>query len=146
MPSRLLIPGRVRGALAGMALIAGTRAAGYAIPGRDIQDPLVLASVDGLLLPVWVALWGVAAVACLWDMRRPTLTGYGFRLWLAMMAVWSLAYIWGQVVAALGGAWPLWWQTAGLYGGIVVIVGALTAPLRHPSDDRAGGGARGRVD
>lgn len=64
-------------ALGALSLYATTRAVAYLVPGRDVQDPLIAASLGGRLLPAYVALWAVAAILCLWDMRRPTITGWG---------------------------------------------------------------------
>lgn len=145
MPTRHLPPWRVRSALAALALIAATRSIGYAIPGRDVQDPLILASLDGALLPVWVAVWGAGALLCLWDMRRPTLRGWGPVVVVGMLTAWAAAYTVGQVVAVTRGDWPLWWQTAALYGGMAVAVVTLIAPVGviiRPRRHRRTGGAR----
>lgn len=142
MPTRHLPPWRVRSALAALALIAATRAIGYAIPGRDVQDPLILASLDGALLPVWVALWAAGAALCLWDMRRPTLRGWGPVVVVGMLTTWGAAYMVGQVAAVAGGDWPLWWQSAALYLGAAGVILALMAPVGvivRPRRHRTGG-------
>ena len=101
MPARLFpsTAPPIRLALGSLAVYAGTRAVAYAVPGRDVQDPLIAASFGGRLLPLYVALWAVAALLCLWDMRRPTITGWGPRAVVGMMALWGTAYGVAWVVA-----------------------------------------------
>lgn len=133
MPARLFpsTAPPIRLALGALSLYAATRAVAYIIPGRDIQDPLIAASLGGLLLPAYVALWAVAAVLCLWDMRRPTITGWGPRAVVGMMALWGTAYGVAWVVALVTtGQSPLWWQTAITYLGPAVVIVALLSVLR----------------
>lgn len=133
MPARLFpsTAPPIRLALGALAVYAGTRAVAYIIPGRDVQDPLIAASFGGLLLPAYVALWAVAAVLCLWDMRRPTITGWGPRVVVGMMALWGTAYGVAWVAALVtSGQSPLWWQTAITYLGPAVVIVALLSVLR----------------
>ena len=133
MPARLFpsTAPPIRLALGSLAVYAATRAVAYVVPGRDIQDPLIAASLGGLLLPAYVALWAVAAVLCLWDMRRPTITGWGPRAVVGMMALWGTAYGVAWLVELVGtGQSPLWWQTAITYLGPAVVIVALLSVLR----------------
>ena len=133
MPARLFpsTAPPIRLALGSLAVYAATRAVAYVVPGRDIQDPLIAASLGGLLLPAYVALWAVAAVLCLWDMRRPTITGWGPRAVVGMMALWGTAYGVAWLVALVGtGQSPLWWQTAITYLGPAIVIVALLSVLR----------------
>ena len=133
MPARLFpsTAPPIRLALGSLAVYAATRAVAYTVPGRDVQDPLIAASFGGRLLPLYVALWAVAAILCLWDMRRPTITGWGPRAVVGMMALWGTAYGVAWVVALLAtGQSPLWWQTAITYLGPAVVIVALLAVLR----------------
>ena len=86
MPARLFpsTAPPIRLALGALAVYSATRAVAYTVPGRDVQDPLIAASFGGRLLPLYVALWAVAAILCLWDMRRPTITGWGPRVVVGM--------------------------------------------------------------
>jgi len=121
----------IRLALGALSLYAATRAVAYAVPGRDVQDPLIAASFGGRLLPLYVALWAVAAILCLWDMRRPTITGWGPRAVVGMMALWGTAYGVAWLVALVGTEQsPLWWQTAITYLGPAIVIVALLAVLR----------------
>ena len=133
MPARLFpsTAPPIRLALGSLAVYAATRAVAYVVPGRDIQDPLIAASLGGLLLPAYVALWAVAAVLCLWDMRRPTITGWGPRAVVGMMTLWGTAYgaAWLAALVASGQS-PLWWQTAITYLGPAVVIVALLSVLR----------------
>ena len=107
------------------------RDSAYTVPGRDVQDPLIAASFGGRLLPLYVALWAVAAILCLWDMRRPTITGWGPRAVVGMMALWGTAYGVAWLVALVGTEQsPLWWQTAITYLGPAVVIVALLSVLR----------------
>ena len=133
MPARLFpsTAPPIRLALGALSLYAATRAVAYAVPGRDIQDPLIAASFGGRLLPLYVALWAVAAVLCLWDMRRPTITGWGPRAVVGMMTLWGTAYGVAWVVALVTtGQSPLWWQTSITYLGPAVVIVALLSVLR----------------
>lgn len=133
MPARLFpsTAPPIRLALGSLAVYAATRAVAYVVPGRDIQDPLIAASLGGLLLPAYVALWAVAAVLCLWDMRRPTITGWGPRAVVGMMALWGTSYGIAWVAALVtSGQSPLWWQTAITYLGPAVVIVALLSVLR----------------
>ena len=133
MPARLFpsTAPPIRLALGSLAVYAATRAVAYVVPGRDIQDPLIAASLGGLLLPAYVALWAVAAVLCLWDMRRPTITGWGPRAVVGMMTLWGTAYgaAWLAALVASGQS-PLWWQTAITYLGPAVVIVALLSVIR----------------
>ena len=133
MPARLFpsTAPPIRLALGALSVYAATRAVAYIIPGRDIQDPLIAASFGGRLLPLYVALWAVAAVLCLWDMRRPTITGWGPRAVVGMMTLWGTAYgaAWLAALVASGQS-PLWWQTAITYLGPAVVIVALLSVLR----------------
>ena len=133
MPARLFpsTAPPIRLALGALTLYAATRAVAYAVPGRDVQDPLIAASFGGRLLPLYVALWAVAAILCLWDMRRPTITGWGPRAVVGMMALWGTAYGVAWVVALVGTEQsPLWWQTSITYLGPAVVIVALLSVLR----------------
>ena len=133
MPARLFpsTAPPIRLALGTLSLYAATRAVAYAVPGRDVQDPLIAASFGGRLLPFYVALWAVAAILCLWDMRRPTITGWGPRAVVGMMALWGTAYGFAWLVALVAtGQSPLWWQTAITYLGPAVVIVALLSVLR----------------
>ena len=133
MPARLFpsTAPPIRLALGALAVYAATRAVAYAVPGRDVQDPLIAASYGGRLLPFYVALWAVAAILCLWDMRRPTITGWGPRAVVGMMALWGTAYGVAWVVALVTtGQSPLWWQTSITYLGPAVVIVALLSVLR----------------
>jgi len=133
MPARLFpaTAAPIRLALGALAVYAATRAAAYLVPGRGVQDPLVAASLGGRLLPFYVALWAVAAALCLWDMRRPTITGWGPRTVVGMMTLWGTAYGAAWVAALVSsGESPLWWQTAITYIGPAVAVVALLSVLR----------------
>ena len=133
MPARLFpsTAPPIRLALGSLAVYAITRAVAYAVPGRDVQDPLIAASFGGLLLPAYVAVWAVAAILCLWDMRRPTITGWGPRAVVGMMALWGTAYGVAWLVALVTtGQSPLWWQTAITYLGPAVVIVALLSVLR----------------
>ena len=133
MPARLFpsTAPPIRLALGALAVYAATRAVAYAVPGRDVQDPLIAASFGGLLLPAYVALWAVAAVLCLWDMRRPTITGWGPRAVVGMMTLWGTAYGVAWVVALVTtGQSPLWWQTSITYLGPAVVIVALLSVIR----------------
>ncbi len=133
MPARLFpsTAPPIRLALGALALYAATRAVAYAVPGRDVQDPLIAASFGGRLLPLYVALWAVAAILCLWDMRRPTITGWGPRAVVGMMALWGTAYGFAWLVELVGtGQSSLWWQTAITYLGPAIVIVALLAVLR----------------
>ena len=133
MPARLFpsTAPPIRLALGSLAVYAATRAVAYAVPGRDVQDPLIAASFGGRLLPLYVALWAVAAILCLWDMRRPTITGWGPRAVVGMMALWGTAYGVAWVVALVAtGQSPLWWQTAITYLGPAIVIVALLSILR----------------
>ena len=133
MPARLFpsTAPPIRLALGALTLYAATRAVAYTVPGRDVQDPLIAASFGGRLLPLYVALWAVAAILCLWDMRRPTITGWGPRAVVGMMALWGTAYGVAWVVALLAtGQSPLWWQTAITYLGPAIVIVALLSVLR----------------
>ena len=133
MPARLFpsTAPPIRLALGALAVYAGTRAVAYTVPGRDVQDPLIAASFGGRLLPFYVALWAVAAILCLWDMRRPTITGWGPRAVVGMMTLWGTAYgaAWLAALVASGQS-PLWWQTAITYLGPAVVIVALLSVLR----------------
>ena len=78
-----------------------------------------------------MALWAVAAILCLWDMRRPTITGWGPRAVVGMMALWGTAYgvAWLVELVATGQS-PLWWQTAITYLGPAIVIVALLSVLR----------------
>ena len=133
MPARLFpsTAPPIRLALGALAVYSATRAVAYAVPGRDVQDPLIAASFGGRLLPLYVALWAVAAVLCLWDMRRPTITGWGPRAVVGMMALWGTAYGFAWLVTLVGTEQsPLWWQTAITYLGPAVVIVALLSVLR----------------
>ena len=133
MPARLFpsTAPPIRLALGALAVYAATRAVAYTVPGRDIQDPLIAASLGGLLLPLYVALWAVAAILCLWDMRRPTITGWGPRAVVGMMTLWGTAYGVAWVVALVTtGQSPLWWQTSITYLGPAIVIVALLSVLR----------------
>ena len=133
MPARLFpsTAPPIRLALGALSLYAATRAVAYAVPGRDVQDPLIAASFGGRLLPFYVALWAVAAILCLWDMRRPTITGWGPRAVVGMMALWGTAYGVAWVVALVGTEQsPLWWQTSITYLGPAVVIVALLSVIR----------------
>ena len=133
MPARLFpsTAPPIRLALGSLAVYAATRAVAYAVPGRDVQDPLIAASFGGRLLPLYVALWAVAAILCLWDMRRPTITGWGPRAVVGMMALWGTAYGFAWLVELVGtGQSSLWWQTAITYLGPAVVIVALLSVLR----------------
>ena len=133
MPARLFpsTAPPIRLALGSLAVYAATRAVAYTVPGRDVQDPLIAASFGGRLLPLYVALWAVAALLCLWDMRRPTITGWGPRVVVGMMALWGTAYgaAWVAALVTTGES-PLWWQTAITYLGPAVVIVALLSVLR----------------
>ena len=133
MPARLFpsTAPPIRLALGALAVYSATRAVAYVVPGRDIQDPLIAASFGGRLLPFYVALWAVAAILCLWDMRRPTITGWGPRAVVGMMTLWGTAYgaAWLAALVAAGQS-PLWWQTAVTYLGPAVVIVALLSVLR----------------
>ena len=133
MPARLFpsTAPPIRLALGALSLYAATRAVAYAVPGRDVQDPLIAASFGGRLLPLYVALWAVAAILCLWDMRRPTITGWGPRAVVGMMALWGTAYgvAWVAALVTTRES-PLWWQTAITYLGPAVVIVALLSVLR----------------
>ena len=121
----------IRLALGALAVYAATRAVAYAVPGRDVQDPLIAASFGGRLLPLYVALWAVAAILCLWDMRRPTITGWGPRAVVGMMALWGTAYGFAWLVALVGTEQsPLWWQTSITYLGPAIVIVALLSVIR----------------
>lgn len=133
MPARLFpsTAAPIRLALGTLAVYAGTRAAAYLIPGRGVQDPLIAASFGGLLLPLYVAAWAVAAILCLCDMRRPTITGWGPRAVVGMMMLWGTAYGAAWVAALVeSGQSPLWWQTAITYLGPAVVIVALLSVIR----------------
>ena len=133
MPARLFpsTAPPIRLALGSLSLYAATRAVAYTVPGRDVQDPLIAASFGGRLLPLYVALWAVAAILCLWDMRRPTITGWGPRAVVGMMALWGTAYGVAWLVTLVGTEQsPLWWQTAITYLGPAIVIVALLAVLR----------------
>ena len=133
MPARLFpsTAPPIRLALGSLSLYAATRAVAYAVPGRDVQDPLIAASFGGRLLPFYVALWAVGAILCLWDMRRPTITGWGPRAVVGMMALWGTAYGVAWLVALVGTEQsPLWWQTAITYLGPAVVIVALLSVIR----------------
>ena len=133
MPARLFpsTAPPIRLALGALTVYAATRAVAYAVPGRDVQDPLIAASFGGRLLPLYVALWAVAAILCLWDMRRPTITGWGPRAVVGMMALWGTAYGFAWLVELVGTEQsPLWWQTAITYLGPAVVIVALLSVIR----------------
>ena len=133
MPARLFpsTAPPIRLALGALAVYAATRAVAYAVPGRGVQDPLIAASFGGRLLPLYVALWAVAAILCLWDMRRPTITGWGPRAVVGMMALWGTAYGVAWLVTLVGTEQsPLWWQTSITYLGPAIVIVALLAVLR----------------
>lgn len=133
MPARLFpsTAPPIRLALGALTLYAATRALAYTVPGRGVQDPLIAASLGGLLLPLYVALWAVAAILCLWDMRRPTITGWGPRAVVGMMMVWGTAYGAAWVAALVtSGQSPLWWQTSITYIGPAIVIVALLSVLR----------------
>ena len=133
MPARLFpsTAPPIRLALGALTLYAATRAVAYAVPGRDVQDPLIAASFGGRLLPFYVALWAVAAILCLWDMRRPTITGWGPRAVVGMMALWGTAYGFAWLVELVGtGQSSLWWQTSITYLGPAVVIVALLSVIR----------------
>lgn len=133
MPARLFpsTAPPIRLALGALTLYAATRAVAYAVPGRDVQDPLIAASFGGRLLPLYVALWAVAAILCLWDMRRPTITGWGPRAVVGMMALWGTAYGFAWLVTLVGAEQsPLWWQTSITYLGPAVVIVALLSVIR----------------
>ena len=133
MPARLFpsTAPPIRLALGALSLYAATRAVAYTVPGRDVQDPLIAASFGGRLLPLYVALWAVAAILCLWDMRRPTITGWGPRAVVGMMALWGTAYGVAWLVTLVGTEQsPLWWQTAITYLGPAIVIVALLSVLR----------------
>ena len=133
MPARLFpsTAPPIRLALGALSLYAATRAVAYTVPGRDVQDPLIAASFGGRLLPLYVALWAVAAILCLWDMRRPTITGWGPRAVVGMMALWGTSYGIAWVAALVtSGQSPLWWQTTITYLGPAVVIVALLSVLR----------------
>ena len=133
MPARLFpsTAAPIRLALGALAVYSATRAAAYLVPGRGVQDPLIAASFGGFLLPAYVALWAVAALLCLWDMRRPTITGWGPRAVVGMMTLWGTAYGIAWVAALItSGESPLWWQTSITYIGPAVVIVALLSVLR----------------
>lgn len=133
MPARLFpsTAPPIRLALGALAVYAGTRAVAYVVPGRGVQDPLIAASFGGRLLPLYVALWAVAAVLCLWDMRRPTITGWGPRAVVGMMTLWGTAYGFAWLVELVTtGQSSLWWQTSVTYLGPAVVIVALLSVLR----------------
>ena len=133
MPARLFpsTAPPIRLALGALAVYSATRAVAYIVPGRDVQDPIVMASFGGRLLPVYVAAWALAAILCLWDMRRPSITGWGPRAVVGMMALWGTAYgvAWIMALVASGQS-PLWWQTSITYLGPAVVIVALLSVLR----------------
>lgn len=117
MPQTRTSRALTRGILATGAVYAASRALAYTIPGRDIQDPLTLASLDGRLIPAYAALWAAAAALCLWDIRRPTLHGLGTTAVIIMTTIWAAAYLLGWAVTLIQtGESPLWWQTSATYG------------------------------
>ena len=133
MPARLFpsTAPPIRLALGALTVYAATRAVAYTVPGRGVQDPLIAASFGGRLLPLYVALWAVAAILCLWDMRRPTITGWGPRAVVGMMALWGTAYGVAWLVTLVGtGQSSLWWQTSVTYLGPAVVIVALLSVLR----------------
>lgn len=133
MPARLFpsAAAPIRLALGALAVYAATRAAAYLVPGRDVQDPIIMGSFGGRLLPLYVIAWAVAAVLCLWDMRRPTITGWGPRAVVGMMVLWGTAYGAAWMVALVeSGQSPLWWQTAVTYIGPAAVIVALISVLR----------------
>ena len=133
MPARLFpsTAPPIRLALGALTVYAATRAIAYTVPGRGVQDPLIAASFGGRLLPLYVALWAVAAILCLWDMRRPTITGWGPRAVVGMMALWGTAYGFAWLVALVtSGQSPLWWQTSITYIGPAIVIVALLSVLR----------------
>lgn len=133
MPARLFpsTAPPIRLALGALAVYSATRAVAYIVPGRGVQDPLIAASFGGLLLPLYVAAWAVAAILCLCDMRRPTITGWGPRAVVGMMALWGTAYGVAWLMALIDtGESPLWWQTAITYLGPAVVIVALLSVLR----------------
>ena len=133
MPARLFpsTAPPIRLALGTLAVYAATRAVAYVVPGRGVQDPLIAASFGGLLLPLYVAAWAVAAILCLCDMRRPTITGWGPRAVVGMMALWGTAYGVAWLVTLVGTEQsPLWWQTAITYLGPAIVIVALLSVIR----------------
>lgn len=133
MPARLFpsTAPPIRLALGALAVYSATRAVAYIVPGRGVQDPLIAASFGGLLLPAYVAAWAVAAILCLCDMRRPTITGWGPRAVVGMMALWGTAYGVAWLIALVeSGQSPLWWQTSITYLGPAVVIVALLSVIR----------------
>lgn len=117
MPQTRTSRALTRGILATGAVYAATRALAYAVPGRDVQDPLTLASLDGRLIPAYAAIWFASALLCLWDIRRPTLHGLGTTAVITMTTIWAAAYLLGWAVTLIQtGESLLWWQTSATYG------------------------------
>lgn len=133
MPVRLVPSTRtpIRLTLGTLAAYAFTRGLAYAIPGRSVQDPLQQASMGGALIPAYITAWIIAGTLCLWDMRRPTITGWGPRAVIGMMLLWAAAYALGWAHALLRtGESLLWWQTAFTYGAPAVALIGLLAIVR----------------
>lgn len=118
------------------AAYAVSRALAYApwIP-RSVQEPLIVATGDGFLLPLYATAWAVAGLGCLLHLRSAEL-GWGFYLVIGFMAVWAVFWTAGGLLTDF----PVWWQTAMTYGGPAGIIAGLIYLIRIFVGDESKGG------
>ena len=114
--------------LAGCAASAASRAVAYSpLVSRPVQDPIMDATLDGRLVPVYVGLWAVISLLCLWEMRTgrliPAMSG-----WIGMSLAWGGMWFFGW----LADPGTTYWQTALTYACPAVMVAALTALTPGP--------------
>ena len=128
--------GKRRFVLAATAVYCLTRAAGYA-PWREStpQEPILIGTGGGALLPVFAAAWCLAGLMALWCMRSTRII-LPLSLAAGLMAAWG--FMW-----AIGWAMrpdTLWWQTAVTYLGPAAMVAGLTILTPREPDPPIDGG------
>lgn len=132
-------PGKRRFVLGAAAIYCVTRAAGYGPwRGSTPQEPILIATAGGELLPVFAAAWLIAAGVCLWCLRSTRII-LPLSLTVGLMATWGA--MWG-----IGWAMQpqtLWWQTAITYAGPAAMIAGLTILTPRESDPPSEGEANG---
>lgn len=119
-------------ALVGGALYAGTRALAYTPSVRGIppQEPIDFATLNGVLLPVYVLMWAVVAVLCLVSIPKANLR-VGFSPLVGLMVAWGAIWFIGW----FNDTSTTWWQTGFTYIGPAIVIGALMG-LGHSTKEK----------
>ena len=118
-------------ALFGGAVYGATRVIALLPPQglEDMPDPLLYATVNGALLPVWIAAWGISAVVCAASIPKAELR-YG------LGSVVGLALAWGVIwfIGWMNDPSSMWWHTAVSYWAPCLIIGALMGHTIAPKE------------